>query len=161
MFCAINAQNHVLHSECAELCFALRVRIFVFYIFNLPRKLMVFVNIWGQAFSCCTPHCLDAGPLWWSRARGCGVSGANLACVHRHTLRQTSIVLLQPTSALRFHLMGHKLLNNILVHIASHCWCEKYLPHNSFPGYTTLYPSALYPYFFRMQSWLAIFMQNC
>ncbi len=34
--------------------------------------------------------CPDAGPLWRSRARGCGVSGANLACVHRHTPSQTS-----------------------------------------------------------------------
>ncbi len=38
------------------------------------------------------PPCHDAGPLWRSRARGCGVSGANLACVHRHTPRQTSMV---------------------------------------------------------------------
>ncbi len=38
-----------------------------------------------------SPLCFDAGPLWRSRARGCGVSGANLACVHRHTPRQTSI----------------------------------------------------------------------
>ncbi len=33
----------------------------------------------------------DAGPLWRSRARGCGVSGANLACMHRHTPCQTSM----------------------------------------------------------------------
>ncbi len=26
--------------------------------------------------------CPDADPLWRFRARGCGVSGANLACVH-------------------------------------------------------------------------------
>ncbi len=31
--------------------------------------------------------CHNSGPLWRSRARGCGVSGANLACVHRHTPR--------------------------------------------------------------------------
>ncbi len=39
-----------------------------------------------------SPLCLDAGPLWRSRARGCGVSGANLACVHHHIPRQTSMV---------------------------------------------------------------------
>ncbi len=65
-----------------------------------------------------------------------------------------SIVLLQPTSALRFLYLGHKLLNNILVHIPSDCWCEKNWPHNSFPGHTTPQPN-----FFGMQSWLAIFLR--
>ncbi len=31
------------------------------------------------------------GPMWRSRARGCGVCGANLACVRSHTPHQTSI----------------------------------------------------------------------
>ncbi len=38
-----------------------------------------------------SPLCHDAGPLWQTRARGCDVSWANLACVHRHTPHQTSI----------------------------------------------------------------------
>ncbi len=33
-----------------------------------------------------------------SRARGCGVCGANLACVHRHTPRQTSNAPLNSSS---------------------------------------------------------------
>ncbi len=36
------------------------------------------------------PLCLDTGPSLRSWARGCGISGANLACVLRHTPRQTS-----------------------------------------------------------------------
>ncbi len=41
----------------------------------------------------CPPPCHDAGPLWKSQARGCGVCGANVACVHHHTPRQTLIYL--------------------------------------------------------------------
>ncbi len=50
-----------------------------------------------------SPLCHDAGPLWRSRASGCGVSGANLACVHRHTPRQTSTIASSITSAFRWN----------------------------------------------------------
>ncbi len=38
------------------------------------------------------PPFYDAGPMWRSRTRECGVCGANLACVHLHTPHQTSTV---------------------------------------------------------------------
>ncbi len=40
-----------------------------------------------------SPFCLDAGLLWRSWARGCGVSGPSLTCVHRRTPHQTSICM--------------------------------------------------------------------
>ncbi len=48
-----------------------------------------------------TPPFHEAGPLWRSRARGCGVSGTNLACVHRHMPHQTSINQQEPTLMLK------------------------------------------------------------
>ncbi len=51
-----------------------------------------------------SPLCLDAGPLWRSRARGCGVNGANLVCVHRHTPHQTSIHIMMEKQLVNFSL---------------------------------------------------------
>ncbi len=86
----------ILHSFTKEEC-SEYVRILRLMLAKWKHEKVYFDNV-VTCHSCgytttALPPCHDAGPLWQSRARGCGVSGANSACVHCHMPRQTSIPL--------------------------------------------------------------------
>ncbi len=74
--------------------------------FSTKRLISIFFLSWRKfPMAHPIPSCHNAGPLWRSRATGCGVCGANLACVHHHTSCQTSI----PHSHVDLRLLYNKI----------------------------------------------------